>query len=130
MNAVYPGDPFVNRTFGATLRGGSTADQNAFAQINDTAMATTGTGVTSIDIIATVLTAQTPTADAYAQQLSALDAKTSPSAGAAREAHVAAWAAFWGRSFITMPGRGEDDDQRRVEAQYVTCCLLVVYALS
>jgi hypothetical protein len=97
-------DPLLHRTFGGRLSG------EGFAPI-DGRLGAIGTGkpVSSFALRITTHSAQTPTIDAWLQQLAALDAGAPP-APTSRAATARWWREFWDRSWIfvendTAPSR-------------------------
>jgi hypothetical protein len=119
---VAPGvmaDPFVNLTFGGRLSfvGGAGA-----AQTSDRTLAVAGAAAgTTVVAEATVLTAQTATVAGWLGKLEAAVAREAERTDDKEAAHEAWWEAFWGRSHISLPGRGASasDEQRLVEQHYV-----------
>jgi alpha-L-fucosidase 2 len=94
-------DPLLHRTFGGAIIG------EGLSRRNDTTLAST-TPLSRIDLALHLLTARTPTADAWRTQLNAQIARTDAlDPTARREAHERWWADFWSRSYIHVTGPGE-----------------------
>jgi len=107
-------DPFHNLTFGGIIR---SVDASVFEQVDDVTLKTKES-INNIDLVTTVFADQAATTEEWLAALQRLDFSLLPSAKALA-AHELWWASFWNRSFISMPMRTVDADQKKVESQYV-----------
>ena len=91
-------DPLLNRTFGAAILGDGLARKDLTTLQSDTASKIH-------EVCICPLTAQTPTADAWREQLAALATKArAVDSVTALAEHEAWWRAFWDRSWIRISG--------------------------
>jgi alpha-L-fucosidase 2 len=112
------GDPLLNRTFGASMRGeGFVADGKQALK--------SAAPAKRQSLAITVLTAQTATPEAWLAQLATLEQQAAKTDLAkARLAHVAWWQAFWDRSWIFVDGGAEAVTLTRdyVLQRYMNAC--------
>lgn len=103
-------DPYMNRTFGATLLG------DGLSKVDDTSLQSTEAGKKfSVSIYA--YTAQTPTVDDWDTQLSNIVSQTGAiDIETLRTNHYTWWDAFWNRSWVFLSG---DDDAVSVTRGYL-----------
>ena len=100
-------DPLLNRTFGA-LGSGSGMTAAGPLELKSAAPATNRT----LDFV--VLTAQTPSAEAWQQKARALAGKVAAlNAAKARAAHEAWWESFWRRSYVFISGNQQAETVTR-----------------
>lgn len=100
-------DPYINRTFGALMRG------RGLVAVNDTTLASAKPQRHN-SLTITALTSQTPEASQWVDEIRSL-ADASPSAADIRQ-HEAWWDRFWGRSWVFLTG---DDDAIRATRAYI-----------
>jgi len=112
-------DQLINRTFGAVMSG-----TDMVAEDDKTLKSTSGSTRRVISI--SVLTEQTPTAEAWlkdARELASQNGKAS--LNAARKAHEAWWKSFWDRSYITVTGDKPAETVTRgyeLQRYLLACC--------
>lgn len=97
--------PLALRTFGIAVAGSSSssAQQHQLVRTSPSTLAATAAALEFTVAIAAV-SAQTPTVEAWMKQVASLLPSQSPTLQASSSSHNAAWAAFWGRSHVTMTG--------------------------
>jgi len=106
-------DPFENLTFGGHLGGSTGIKKTNYNTL-------VGEKLESAILEATLLTAQTKTADEWLAKLAdIIDAGATITHQAKSMAHESWWLSFWDRSFITLPGRNRSKEEKNIEEKYV-----------
>jgi alpha-L-fucosidase 2 len=116
FQANHP-DPYLNLTFGATMKG------SGLSKINDYALQSSST--TNVSLSICCYTAQTGTAAEWQEQMSNVVAQVDATGlELARTNHDAWWDAFWNRSWIFVSGDASATNVTRgyLEQRFMEAC--------